>query len=85
MAWFVYLTGIRSRQPVGLPVWILIGGVMRAHIIFCLDGLAAEAKLGWTFQPPPQVSYRCRTAYAGRSRHLSGTLAASAAIDRRSS
>lgn len=58
MALVLYLTWHRSRSPFGLPV-ILIGGVIAAHIVFWLAGVSpAEAQAsGWTFQPPPQVSF----------------------------
>jgi SulP family sulfate permease len=58
MALVLYLTWHRSRSPFGLPV-ILIGGVIAAHIIFWFAGVSpAEAQAsGWTFQPPPHVSF----------------------------
>ena len=58
MALILYLTWHRSRSPFGLPV-ILIGGVIAAHIVFWLAGISsAEAQAsGWTFQPPPHVSF----------------------------
>ena len=58
MALVLYLAWHRSRSPFGLPV-ILIGGVIAAHIIFWLAGVSpAEAQAwGWTFQPPPHVSF----------------------------
>jgi sulfate permease, SulP family len=58
MALVLYLTRHRSRSPFGLPV-ILIGGVIAAHIIFWFAGVSpAEAQAsGWTFQPPPHVSF----------------------------
>jgi SulP family sulfate permease len=58
MALVLYLTWHRSRSPFGLPI-ILIGGTIAAYIAFRLSGIsAAEAQsLGWTFQPPPQVSF----------------------------
>ncbi|SHI12209.1 SLC26A/SulP transporter family protein [Bradyrhizobium erythrophlei] len=58
MAAILYLTWHRSRSSFGLPV-ILIGGVIAAHIVFWLAGISpAEAQAsGWTFQPPPHVSY----------------------------
>ena len=58
MALVLYLTWHRSRSPFGLPA-ILIGGVIAAHIAFWLAGISsAEAQAsGWTFQPPPHVSF----------------------------
>ncbi len=57
MALVLYLTWHRSRTPFGLPA-ILIIGTLAAHVAFRLTGIsAADAQaLGWTFQPPPQVS-----------------------------
>ena len=56
--WCLYLTWHRSRSPFGLPV-ILIVGVIAAHVAFWLAGISpAEAQAaGWTFQPPPHVSF----------------------------
>jgi sulfate permease, SulP family len=58
MAMILYLTWHRSRSSFGLPA-ILIGGVIAAHIAFWLAGISpAEAQAsGWTFQPPPHVSF----------------------------
>jgi sulfate permease, SulP family len=58
MAIILYLTWHRSRSPFGLPA-ILIGGVIVAHIMFWLAGISpAQAQAsGWTFQPPPRVSF----------------------------
>jgi SulP family sulfate permease len=58
MALILYLTWHRSRSPFGLPA-ILIGGMIAAHVAFWLAGIsAAEAQAaGWTFQPPPHVSF----------------------------
>ena len=58
MALILYLTWHRSRTPFGLPA-ILIGGVLAAHIVFWLAGISpAEAQAsGWTFQPPPHVTF----------------------------
>ena len=58
MALMLYLTWHRSRTPLGLPV-ILIGGVIAAHIVFWLAGITpSEAQAsGWTFPPPPHVSF----------------------------
>jgi SulP family sulfate permease len=58
MALVLYLTWHRSRSTFGLPV-ILIGGIVSAHIAFWFAGISlAEAQAsGWTFQPPPPVSF----------------------------
>jgi SulP family sulfate permease len=58
MAVALYLTWHRSRNPFGLPV-ILIAGVIAAHLAFWLAGVSpAQAQAwGWTFQPPPHVSF----------------------------
>jgi sulfate permease, SulP family len=58
MALVLYLTWHRSRSSFGLPA-ILVGGVIFAHIAFWLTGISlAEAQAsGWTFQPPPPVSF----------------------------
>ncbi len=57
MALVLYLIWHRSRTPFGLPA-ILIIGTLAAHVIFRLAGVSpSEAQaLGWTFQPPAQVS-----------------------------
>jgi SulP family sulfate permease len=57
MALVLYLTWHRSRTPFGLPA-ILIIGTLAAHVAFRLAGVTPiEAQaLGWTFQPPPQIS-----------------------------
>ncbi len=57
MALVLYATWHRSRTPFGLPA-ILIIGTLAAHVMFRLGGVSpTEAQaLGWTFQPPPQVS-----------------------------
>jgi SulP family sulfate permease len=58
MAIALYLTWHRSRSSFGLPA-ILIGGIIAAHIAFWLAGISlGEAQAsGWTFQPPPDVSF----------------------------
>jgi SulP family sulfate permease len=58
MALILYLTWHRSRSSLGLPA-ILIGGVIAAHVAFWFAGISsAEAQAaGWTFQPPPHVSF----------------------------
>lgn len=58
MAALLYLTWHRSRSPFGLPA-ILIGSTLAAHLGFWLAGISPiEAQsMGWTFQPPPHVSF----------------------------
>ena len=58
MALVLYLTWHRSRSAFGLPL-ILIAGVIVAHLAFWLAGISpAEAQAaGWTFQPPPSVTF----------------------------
>jgi sulfate permease, SulP family len=58
MAVALYLTWHRSRSSFGLPV-ILIGGIIAAHVAFWLAGISlAEAQAsGWTFEPPPRISF----------------------------
>ena len=58
MAIVLYLTWHRSRSSLGLPV-ILVAGIVLAHLAFRLAGISlAEAQAsGWTFQPPPPVSF----------------------------
>jgi SulP family sulfate permease len=58
MALLLYLTWHRSRTPFGLPA-ILVGSTLAAHLAFWLAGISpAEAQaMGWTFQPPPHVSF----------------------------
>jgi SulP family sulfate permease len=58
MAIILYMTWHRSRSAFGLPA-ILIGGVIAAHAVFWLAGISlAEAQAtGWTFQPPPDVTF----------------------------
>jgi SulP family sulfate permease len=58
MALTLYLTWHRSRSAFGLP-FILIGGVIAAHIAFRLFGISpSEAQAwGWTFQAPPRISF----------------------------
>ncbi|HZR72780.1 SLC26A/SulP transporter family protein [Bradyrhizobium sp.] len=58
MALVLYMTWHRSRSSFGLPA-ILIGGVVAAHVLFWLAGISvAEAQAeGWTFQPPPSVTF----------------------------
>jgi SulP family sulfate permease len=58
MTLILYLTWHRSRNPFALPA-ILVGGVLVAHVAFWMAGISpAEAQAsGWTFQPPPRVSF----------------------------
>ena len=58
MAAVLYLTWHRSRSAFGLPA-ILVGGILLAHLVFRLAGISpADAQAaGWTFQPPPHVTY----------------------------
>jgi SulP family sulfate permease len=58
MALVLYMTWHRSRSSFGLPV-ILVGGVIAAHVLFWLAGISpAEAQAaGWTFEPPPHVTF----------------------------
>jgi SulP family sulfate permease len=58
MALILYMTWHRSRSSFGLPA-ILIGGVIATHLVFWLAGISlAEAQAaGWTFEPPPSVTF----------------------------
>jgi SulP family sulfate permease len=58
MAIILYMTWHRSRSSFGLPA-ILIGGLIVAHVAFWLAGISlSEAQAaGWTFQPPPSVTF----------------------------
>jgi SulP family sulfate permease len=58
LAVLLYLTWHRSRSPFGLPA-ILVGSALAAHLCFWLAGISpTEAQaMGWTFQPPPHVSF----------------------------
>ncbi len=84
MALVLYMTWHRSRSPFGLPA-ILIGGVVAAHVVFWLTGISlAEAQAaGWTFQPPPSVTFMSPWSIDGLSHYpwhllpdLSGNLVA---------
>lgn len=57
LAFAIYLTWHRSRNPLALPA-ILVGGVLAAHVAFSAFGLSPEEAraLGWTFQSPPRAS-----------------------------
>src|SRR6266481_3861966 len=58
MALVLYMTWHRSRSTFGLPA-ILIGGIVFAHVAFWFAGisLAQAQAAGWTFEPPPHVSF----------------------------
>jgi sulfate permease, SulP family len=58
MALALYLTWRRSKSSFGLPA-ILIGGIVAAHLAFWLAGIspAAAQASGWTFEPPPDVTF----------------------------
>jgi SulP family sulfate permease len=84
MALILYLTWHRSRTPFGLPA-ILVGGVIAAHLVFWLTGISpTEAQAaGWTFQPPPSVTFMLPWSVDGLSHYpwhllpdLSGNLIA---------
>jgi SulP family sulfate permease len=84
MALVLYMTWHRSRSAFGLPM-VLIGGIVAAHILFWLAGLSpADAQAaGWTFQPPPSVTFMLPWSVEGLSRYpwkilaeLSGNLVA---------
>ena len=84
MALVLYLTWHRSRSPFGLPA-ILIGGLVAAHAVFWLTGLSLEQAqaAGWTFQPPPSVTFMSPWSTDGLSHYpwhllpdLSGNLIA---------
>jgi SulP family sulfate permease len=84
MALVLYMTWHRSRSSFGLPA-LLIGGVVAAHIVFWLTGLSsADAQAaGWTFEPPPSVTFMLPWSVEGLSHYpwkilaeLSGNLIA---------
>ena len=84
MALVLYMTWHRSRSSFGLPA-ILIGGVVAAHIVFWLAGLssAGAQAAGWTFEPPPNVTFMLPWSVEGLSHYpwtilaeLSGNLIA---------
>lgn len=58
MALVLYLTWHRSRSAFGLPL-ILVAGVIVAHLAFWLAGISPTETqaAGWTFQPPPGVTF----------------------------
>ena len=58
MAIVLYLTWHRSRSPFGLPA-VIIGGIIAAQVAFWLAGVSpAQAQAwGWTFEPPPHISF----------------------------
>src|ERR1700733_10181610 len=84
MALILYMTWHRSRTSFGLPA-ILVVGVIAAHVVFWLAGISlAEAQAaGWTFQPPPGVTFQSPWSVDGLSHYpwhllpdLSGNLIA---------
>jgi SulP family sulfate permease len=84
MALILYMTWHRSRTLFGLPA-ILVLGVIAAHVVFWLAGISlAEAQAaGWTFQPPPSVTFMLPWSVDGLSHYpwhllpdLSGNLIA---------
>ena len=70
MATLLYLTWHRSRSSFGLPV-ILVAGIILAHLAFWLAGISpAEAQAaGWTFQPPPHITYMLPWSATGIGRY----------------
>jgi sulfate permease, SulP family len=58
MALVLYMTWHRSRSSFGLPA-TLVAGIVAAHVLFWLAGVSpGEAQAaGWTFQPPPKVTF----------------------------
>jgi SulP family sulfate permease len=70
MALVLYLIWHRSRRSFGLPA-ILVGGVIVAHIAFWLAGISpAQAQAsGWTFLPPPSVSFMLPWSFTEISRY----------------
>lgn len=57
LAFTIYLTWHRSRNPLALPA-ILLAGVIVAHMAFRVAGISLEQAqaLGWTFQTMPRAS-----------------------------
>ena len=70
MATLLYLTWHRSRSSFGLPV-ILVAGIILAHLAFWLAGISpAEAQAaGWTFLPPPHITYMLPWSATGIGRY----------------
>ena len=58
LAFTVYLTWHRSRNPLALPA-LLIAGVVATHIVFNFMGISLEQAqaLGWTFQSLPRATF----------------------------
>jgi SulP family sulfate permease len=84
MALVLYMTWHRSRSSFGLPI-LLIAGIVAAHALFWLAGLSpADAQAaGWTFEPPPRVTFMLPWSVEGLARYpwmvlaeLSGNLIA---------
>ena len=57
LAFTIYLTWHRSRNPLALPA-LLIAGVVATHIVFNFAGISVEQAqaLGWTFQSLPRAT-----------------------------
>lgn len=58
LAFTIYLTWHRSRNPLALPA-LLIAGVVVTHIVFNFAGISLEQAqaLGWTFQSLPRATF----------------------------
>ena len=58
LAFTIYLTWHRSRNPLALPA-LLIAGVVATHIVFNFMGISLEQAqaLGWTFQSLPRATF----------------------------
>lgn len=58
LAFTIYLTWHRSRNPLALPA-LLIAGVVVTHIVFNFAGVSLEQAqaLGWTFQSLPRATF----------------------------
>ena len=58
LAFTIYLTWHRSRNPLALPA-LLIAGVVATHIVFNFAGISLEQAqaLGWTFQSLPRATF----------------------------
>lgn len=57
LAFTIYLTWHRSRNPLALPA-LLIAGVVATHIVFNFAGISLDQAqaLGWTFQSLPRAT-----------------------------
>lgn len=58
LAFTIYLTWHRSRNPLALPA-LLIAGVVATHIVFSFAGISLQQAqaLGWTFQSLPRATF----------------------------